>query len=154
MWAKLWIVPFIFSITATLSPAKQEIPASQTSSAPSQISPLEAEIEIYLLPDCRRLRAKGGTVGWVQSLNPDLNREDYYFFFVFAENHGQQAEGSVTIGNFAVNRWTAEVRNSVFDEPLLDPELAGLQRILIHGHHIDEATLKKYESRPLWSAAK
>lgn len=131
----------------------QELHARATQRA-EKVTRIEAEIEIYLLPVCREVRAKGSKAGWRLMERKDLNQSDYYFFWVFVVGDDAKVQGSVLLGHFAVNKWTGDVWDLwdfVNGKHVLDSELLGLQRILIAGHGIDEATIQEYGQRPLWA---
>lgn len=94
----------------------------------------EAEILIYLMPASQELRKQGFDVGWdiSRSQNPDM-----FQFFVFNAKRKCPEGCSVTIGNFAVNKHTAEVTSTDTDTVLTSPELSGVQAILRREHHLD-----------------
>ncbi len=153
--ATIWAATIILSgmLSFSVLPARQ----AKALPTPEKVIYIEAEIEVYLLPACREVRAKGKKAGWLpmQGNGLNLNQDDYFFFWVFGVDDEPSVQaGSVLIGHFAVNKWTGDVWNLralIHDEQrVTDGELAGLQKILIAGHHIDETTIREYGSRPLW----
>lgn len=122
----------------------------ENSSVPTELALHEAEILIYVMPASARTRKDGFEVGWEQTTASTLNERDYYYFWVYnATRHNPN--GSVTIGNFAVNKHTADVFDN--DEPparLLDSkELRGVQKILRRTHHIDAEQIKRFRNCPV-----
>ena len=110
----------------------------------------EAEILIYVMPASTRTRADGFEVGWEQTTGPTLNQKDYYYFWVYnATRHNPN--GSVTIGNFAVNKHTADVLDDDASPAVLldSKELRGVQRILRRAHHIGQDQIKRYRHCPV-----
>jgi len=71
----------------------------------------EAKSLINLLPAVEELRAKGIDVKWdVQSV-PTMNNQDYYFFWIYNVTAQKERDiGSISVGNYAVNKHTADVR--------------------------------------------
>jgi hypothetical protein len=57
------------------------------------------------------LRAKGMVVKWDVQAIPTMNRKDYYFFWIYnATAQAQRDIGSISVGNCAVNKHTADMR--------------------------------------------
>src|SRR5437868_1036020 len=68
----------------------------------------EAQILVYLLPECKATRKEGFECGMELEIGPAYNQADYYTFSVY--NATRKCEAcSVTIGFFSVNKHTAEV---------------------------------------------
>ena len=107
----------------------------------------EAEILVYLLPVSKQLRGKGLEVAWELLDRPGLNQEDYYNFSVFpAAGEGMAAS---TLGDYAVNKRTADVWDRKTEEIILTEETEGVQKILRRAHAIDEEVIRKYRLRRL-----
>jgi hypothetical protein len=71
----------------------------------------EAEELISLLPAIKELHTKGMEVKWDAQPVPAKNNGDYYFFRIYnvtAEGAGDM--GPTSVGNYAVNKHTADVR--------------------------------------------
>jgi len=122
---------------------------------PPAIALHEAEILLYLLPVAKQLREKGLTVGWELLDRPGLNHEDYYNFSVFPVD----GEGTTSppVGDYAVNKHTADVWDRKTEEIILTEETQGVQEILRKAHGIDEEVIKKYRLRRLdtpWASAR
>ncbi len=111
-------------------------------SSPSDTSLTEAEILIYVLPDSQVVRKQRGDISWEVEAGPAQNTKDFYTFYVV----GPIAEGeaSSTIGHFSVNKHTADVWDTVFNKLTVGADLAGIQKILREGHHIDARTIQRY----------
>ena len=114
----------------------------------------EAASLLDVLPVTKELRAKGMVVKWYRQSVPTMNNRDYYFFWVFnctAQKSGDI--GSISIGNYAVNKHTVDVRvwqvsHDVFygDDGTLvaAKELERLQDELRKKHSIDSASFQEY----------
>ena len=111
----------------------------------------EAEILIYLTPQAQRIRAQGYDVGWDRSISAQLNQSDYFFFYLFDSK--RKSYGSVTAGNYAVNKHTGDIWDQTEEKPLTSPELSGVQKILREEHHITARTDTEYRLRPLYANA-
>jgi hypothetical protein len=77
---------------------------------PPTITVREAIELINLLPAVKELRTKGTVVRSDVSSVPDMNNEDYYLFWVYVPKSKEQNTGATSVGNYAVNRHTADVR--------------------------------------------
>jgi len=121
--------------------------SAKLATSAEQIAPHEAEILIYLLPQAQELRKQGMDVGWELQTSPKLNQRDFYTYWV-VNSKRPNVEGSVTVGYFSVNKYTAEVWDDNDEKvKVLDAgELEGVERILRRAHHIDEVTLHKFSS--------
>src|ERR1051325_2034447 len=82
-----------------------------TPSGPTTITIAEAEALLNLVPVIQDLRAKGIIVkSDVQSVST-MNNKDYYFFWIYNATAQKQRDiGSISVGNYAVNKHTADVR--------------------------------------------
>lgn len=119
----------------------------------------EAEDLLNLLPAIKELRAKGMNVKWDVQTIPAMNSRDYYFFWVYSATAQKQGDtGSISVGNYAVNKRTADVHvwhvsNDVFhgDDGVLvkTSELERLQEELRKKHGIDSASIQKYRPEHL-----
>jgi hypothetical protein len=119
----------------------------------------EAEELIKLLPVTKELRAKGMDVKWdVQSV-ATMNNQDYYFFWIYNATAQKERDiGSISVGNYAVNKHTADVRAwqvshdvSYGDDGVLvsTNELEQLQGELRKRHGIDSTGIQRYRSAHL-----
>lgn len=99
------VLPQSFSQTTTA------VDLSHDGSLPFTINVNEAEELISLLPAIRELHNKGMEMKWEAQPVPTKNNGDYYFFRIYnitAQGAGDM--GSISIGNYAVNKHTADVR--------------------------------------------
>jgi hypothetical protein len=130
-----WKLVAIFSTVSSLSLAALRFPEpSRDKESLARITFHEAEILIYVMPAARTVREQGMDVGWEKSAAPELNHEDYFFFWVY--NSKRQGSGSVTIGHFAVDKRNAEVWDFMTGERVSSVELGGVQRILRRAHQV------------------
>ena len=91
-------------------------------------------------------------IGWDHTTAPELNQKDYYFFYVF--NAKRVSYGSVTIGNYAVNKLTCDVWDWDNEKLVDDAALQRAQTALRQTHDIDEGTIERFRSRPFSIRAK
>jgi hypothetical protein len=71
----------------------------------------EAEGLINLLPIVKELRAEGMAVKWDVQTVPTMNNTDYYFFWIYNATAQKARDiGSISVGNYGVNKHTADVR--------------------------------------------
>jgi hypothetical protein len=125
----------------------------------STITVEEAENLLSLLPATKELRAKGMDVRWDAQAVPTMNNRDYYFFWIYNATAQKGRDiGSISVGNYAVNKHTADVRvwhvsNDVFhgDDGVLvtTNEIERLQRELRKKHGIISASIQEYSSAHL-----
>ncbi len=111
----------------------------------------EAEILVYITPQAQRVRAEGFDVGWDHTISARLNQTDYFFFYLF--NSKRRSSGSVTVGNYAVNKHTGDVWDQTEEKLLRGAELEGVQKILRDQHRITEQVILEFRSRPLYPSA-
>ena len=122
---------------------------------PSRIITIdEAKGLINLLPAIKELRAKGMVVKWDVQTGATMNDNDYYFFWIYNVTAQRQRDiGSISVGNFAVNKHTADMRawqvsNEVFhgDDGVLvtTTELEQLQEEFRKKHGIDSTLIQEY----------
>jgi hypothetical protein len=149
-------VPFLLFILAVVVPVARA--SGQSNDRDSNPSPTvtsdEASNLISLLPVVRKLRAKGMEVKWDLRAVPDMNNAAYYFFWAYnvtAQKRGEIA--SISVGNYAVNRHTADVRvwtvsPEVFhgdDGALVNSnELDRLQAEIRNQHGIDATSIQEH----------
>jgi hypothetical protein len=124
-----------------------------------KITSAEASNLINLLPVVGELRTKGMDIKWYLRALPDMNNTGYYFFWVYnttAQKHGEIA--SISVGNYAVNKRTADVRISSVSEEVFygddgalvtSKELDRMQAELRAKHGIDPALIQQYRSAHL-----
>lgn len=111
--------------------------------ASHEITVYDTEILIYLLPEAHQVRAAGRDIAWVLQTNNKLDQANFYYFWVIDTVH-KNAVGSVTVGYFSVNKWTADVEDDDEYSVVTSKEIAGVQKIIREEHHIDQATIEKY----------
>ena len=71
----------------------------------------EAKGLINLLPAIKELRAKGMVVKWDVQTGATMNDKDYYFFWIYNVTAQKERDiGSISVGNYAINKHTADVR--------------------------------------------
>ncbi len=114
----------------------------------------EAADLIALLPVTKELRAKGMDVRWDVQAVPTMNNRDYYFFWIYNATAQKERDiGSISVGNYAVNKHTADVRlwqvsNDVFhgeDGVLVAAnDLERLQEELRKKHGINSTSIQEY----------
>ena len=119
----------------------------------------EAEELINLLPTTRELRAIGMDLKWDLQAVPTLNNKVYYFFWVYNATAQKQGNiGSISVGNYAVNKHTADVRvwqvsydTYYGDDGVLvnATDLERLQNELRKRHDIDPTAVQQYRSAHL-----
>jgi len=119
----------------------------------------EAEDLIDLLPVTKELRAKGMVVKWDVQAGRTMNNKVYYFFWIYNVTAQKQGDiGSISVGNYAVNKHTADVRAwqvshdvSYGDDgvPVTTNELERVQEELRKRHRIDSTTIQQYRSAHL-----
>ena len=97
-------------VAATRPASASTLADADANNAPT-LSIDEAKSLINLLPAVEELRAKGIDVKWdVQSV-PTMNNQDYYFFWIYNVTAQKERDiGSISVGNYAVNKHTADVR--------------------------------------------
>jgi len=132
--------------------------AHEASAAPA-ITLQDAQALLNLLPAVKELRAKGMELRWdVQSV-PTMNTKDYYFFWIYnCTAQAQRDIGSISVGNYAVNKHTADIRewhvsDEVFHgndgELVATNDLERLQEELRKKHSIDSSLVQEYRSAHL-----
>lgn len=114
----------------------------------------EAEDLIDLLPATKELRGKGMEVKWDVQAVQTMNNKVYYFFWIYNVTAQKQGDiGSISIGNYAVNKHTADIRawqvsndTSYGDDGVLvtTNELERLQKELRKKHGIDFSSIQEY----------
>jgi hypothetical protein len=119
----------------------------------------EARSLISLLPAVEELRSKGIDVKWDAQAVAAMNNKNYYFFWIYnATAQREHDTGSISVGNYAVNKYTADVRAwqvsrevSFGDDGVLvtGSELARLQNELREKHGITPASIQEYRSAHL-----
>ncbi len=113
------------------------------------LSPAEAEILIYLVPDAHALREKGNDLCSEVFDSPQANTADYYYFDAVVRDSPPES-ASATVGHFLVNKHTGDVWDVVSGEIIASPELLGVQAIMRRAHGVTKETIAKYRDAPLW----
>jgi hypothetical protein len=111
------------------------------------VSLTEAKILIFVSPIAEDVRRKGMDIGVELQTSSQLNQTDYYYFWVY-NNERAHSGGSVTIGYYAVSKYTANVWNVDTSQRVSGKLLGDIQTILREEHGIDESTVKRYQSSP------
>jgi hypothetical protein len=119
----------------------------------------EAKNLMSLVPAVEELRGKGMDVKWDVQAVPTMNNKDYYFFWIYNATAQKGLDiGSISVGNYAVNKHTADVRAwqvshdvSFGDDGVLITvkELERLQEELRKKHGITSASIQEYRSAHL-----
>jgi hypothetical protein len=144
------------------SPLRAQISAAPTSRAvnadhgePPTITVRDARDLVNLLPVVKELRANGTAVGSQERAVPGMNNTDYYFLYVYDVKKTLERDPSQGIGNYAVNKHTADVRvwevsRDVFygyDGALVtSDELEQFQEELRKKYGIDPTLVQKYRA--------
>jgi hypothetical protein len=120
------------------------------------ISAAEARDLINLLPVVKELRTKGMDVKWDLRAVPNLNSTDFYFFWVYNVTAQKCHDiGSISVGNYAVNKHTGDVQawsvsQDVFygddGAPVIANELRGFQDELRKKYGTDSKSIEKHRS--------
>jgi hypothetical protein len=119
----------------------------------------EAKSLMNLLPVVEELRAEGMDVKWDVQAVPTMNNKDYYFFWIYNATAQKERDiGFISVGNYAVNKHTADVRAwqvshdvSFGDDGVLviQNELERLQEELRKKHNITPGSIQEYRSAHL-----
>jgi hypothetical protein len=110
------------------------------------VSLTEAKILIFVSPIAEEVRKKGMDIGVELQTSSQLNQADYYHFWVY-NNKRTHSDGSVTIGYYAVSKYTGDVWNDT-SQRVSGKLLGDIQTILRKEHGIEESTVKRYQSSP------
>jgi len=126
---------------------------SERSSDTTDLSATEAETLLYLTPAAKEVRKTGLDVFFEPATSDKFNQSDYYVFQMLSTRLCQAC--SAHVGDFAVNRHTADVR--YFDPKETYPlvkgrELAGVQGIVRNAHHITSEVVSHYRDRAIWAS--
>jgi hypothetical protein len=152
----LWLLPFsqVRASQSTSGLASAGASVHRDANLSPTIAVEEAEDLINLLPATKELRAKGMDVKWDAQAVPTMNNRDYYFFWVYNVTAQKERDtGSISVGNYVVNKHTADVRvwqvsHDVFhgDDGVLvtTNELERLQEELRKKHGIDSTSIQEY----------
>jgi len=120
----------------------------------------EAESLLNLLPITLELRAKGMDVRWDrQQAVSYLNNRDYYFFWIYNATAQKERDiGSISVGNYAVNKHTADVRvwnvspETYYGDDgalIVASEIERLQEDLREKHGFNTTSIQEYRSAHL-----
>jgi hypothetical protein len=134
------------------------VSSSATADDDTNLSPTitveEAAELIALLPATKELRARGMDVKWDVQAVPTMSNTDYYFFWIYNVTAQKERDiGSISVGNYAVNKHTADVRAwhvlhdvSYGDDGVLvtTNELERLQEELRKKHGINSTAIQEY----------
>ena len=102
--------PVRASARPVYGPERQQSTARDRNSSPT-ITFIEAEDLLNLLPVVKELRAKGMELKWDVQDVPTMNNKDYYFFWIYNVTAQKASDiGSISVGDYAVNKRTADVR--------------------------------------------
>jgi hypothetical protein len=111
------------------------------------VSLAEAKIVIFVSPIAEEIRRKGMDIGVELQSSSQLNQNNFYYFWVY-NNKRTDLGGSVTIGYYAVSKYTADVWNVDSSQLVSGGLLGDIQAILRAEHGIDESVVKRYQSSP------
>ncbi len=112
------------------------------------ITPTEAEILLYVSPIAYRVRADGGDVAISISPLSSDPKEDFYFCQLHNYKKAHLSADGGLIGNFAVNKHTAEVWDDDFKRQLSGSVLKGVQNIIRRAHQITARTIARHSRKP------
>lgn len=98
----------ILSPPQTFSQTTTAADLSHDGSFPFTINVNEAEELIRLLPAIKELHTKGIEVKWESEPVPAKNNGDYHFFRIYVTAQRTGDKGSISIGNYAVSKHTAD----------------------------------------------
>jgi hypothetical protein len=150
-----WLLPFTLVVAISFVSASGQRINGGANPSPT-ITSAEASNLINLLPVVEELRAKGMDVSSDLRAVPDMYNTGYYFFWVYNKTAQKQGEiASISVGNYAVNKRTADVRVwSVSEEVfhgdngalITSKELDRMQAELRTKHGIDSASIQQYRS--------
>jgi hypothetical protein len=112
------------------SPAKSYLDRTEL------LSKADAETLVYLLPQAQALRKEGMDIRWDPVTSTDRKSTDFYEFWV--------TKGSELVGLFSVNMHTGDIWEST-TKFVRDPELDPAKKMLWETHHIDDATVERYQ---------
>ncbi len=153
------VVVSLCSLLTNLAFRHKLAPIDRDENVPATITSTEAEELIKLLPVTKDLRTKGMDVKWDVQAVPTMNNQDYYFFWIYNATAQKERDiGSISVGNYAVNKHTADVRAwqvshdvSYGDDGVLVTanELERLQEELRRRHGIDSTVIQRYRSAHL-----
>jgi hypothetical protein len=125
----------------------------------STITTEEASDLINLLPNVNELRGRAMDVKWDLRAGPSMNNRNYYFVWVY--NATAQKKGdisSISVGNYAVNKHTADVRAWQVSQDIFygddgvfvtSNELEQLQEELRKRHGLNSTLVQKYRAEHL-----
>jgi hypothetical protein len=137
--------PFLALVMAVCAIATNGIgshPRHENSSNAEEVTLTEAEILLYFVPEAKELRSHGLSVGWEQQTGAKLNQADFYIFWV-VDNKRPGVHGSVTVGYFAVNKYTGDVWNMDKSDFVSTPEITGIQEIVRKTHSISPSVINQ-----------
>ena len=147
------LLPQSFSQTTTAADL------SHDGSLPFTINVNEAEELISLLPAVAELHTMGMEVKWDAQPVPTKNNGDYYFFRIYnVTPQGAGDAGSNGVGNYAVNKHTADVRVWQISDKVsfgddggfvTTNEIERLQEELRRSHGIDFKIIQEFRSAHL-----
>jgi|SRR6185437_11414191 len=101
--------------------------------APSAVTLTEAEILVYLSPTGEELRAHGFDIVWDEG---DVYLgSDRVSIHAYGTKPPGPGGGSVTAGNFSVDRWTAELKNG--DSRVISSRVLGVEALIRNAHHLN-----------------
>jgi hypothetical protein len=174
-WRQFTCLTFIYGLAvlllwlSTVSPTLASDGSSRPASASTHVDgnanemPTiaidEAKSLMNLLPAVEALRTKGMDVRWDAQAVPTMNNKVYFFFWIYNATAQKEGDiGSISVGNYAVNKYTVDVRVwqvshdvSFGDDGALvtTNELDRLQEELRKKHNITSASIKEYRSAHL-----
>ncbi len=112
-----------------------------TAQAATPVTATEAQILLYVTPIANRVRASGGDVGMDLESRANAPGEDFYYYQLRDAKAPRRGQ---LVGNFAVNKHTAQVWDNDQHQQLHGAVMSGVQAIIRRAHNIDQAALRRY----------
>ena len=110
------------------------------SGRPSGLYEWEAQTLLFLAPGIQRNVREGAVVKFGREHSPKLNQNVLYCYRAMVETESP----SNLIGNYAINRYTADVLDTDAGTLVEGADLAAVQAVLRRVHGIGEAEIRKY----------
>lgn len=101
----------------------------------------EAQTLLFLTPGIQGIVGQGFKVKFGLETGPGFNQKVFYVYRAMGETDAP----SNLIGNYAVNKYTAEVLNMDTGRVVQSSDLAAVQQVLRRVHHIGRATIERYK---------
>ncbi len=112
-----------------------------TAQAATPLTETEAQVLLYVTPIAFKVRASGGDVGMDLESRANAPGEDFYYYQLRDSKAPRRGQ---LVGNFAVNKHTAQVWDNDQHQQLHGAVLSGVQAIIRRTHNIDQVALRRY----------